>query len=151
MQMLMTKIKTLSMQDSETIDEFYAKLCCLSNQAFTLGEKYSSSKFVRKVLRSLPKRFSIKVTTNEEVKDLERLKIDEFIGSLETFDLNLASKKQARKFKKFERSKNTPTNKRKGVAGKEENEKDKKKGIQCYECLGYGHIQAECANTLKKK
>lgn len=27
----------------------------------------------------------------------------------------------------------------------------KNKGIQCRECEGYGHIQAECANTLKKK
>ncbi|KAK5811898.1 hypothetical protein PVK06_027281 [Gossypium arboreum] len=89
MQMLMTKIETLSMQDSETIDEFYAKLCSLSNQAFALGEKYSSSKFVRKVLRSLSKRLSIKMTTIEEVKDLKRFKIDEFIGSLETSNLNL--------------------------------------------------------------
>ena len=27
----------------------------------------------------------------------------------------------------------------------------KNKGIQCRECEGFGHIQAECANTLKKK
>ncbi|XP_012853834.1 PREDICTED: uncharacterized protein LOC105973358 [Erythranthe guttata] len=26
-----------------------------------------------------------------------------------------------------------------------------KKGIRCRECHGYGHIQAECANTLKKQ
>ena len=25
------------------------------------------------------------------------------------------------------------------------------KGIQCRECEGFGHIQSECANTLKKK
>ena len=29
--------------------------------------------------------------------------------------------------------------------------KAKNKGIQCQECEGFGHIQAECANTLKKK
>ena len=28
---------------------------------------------------------------------------------------------------------------------------NKSKGIQCKECEGYGHIQAECANTCKKK
>ncbi|VFQ83035.1 unnamed protein product, partial [Cuscuta campestris] len=27
----------------------------------------------------------------------------------------------------------------------------KKKGPQCFECGGYGHIQSECANNLKKK
>lgn len=26
----------------------------------------------------------------------------------------------------------------------------KGKGIQCLECEGFGHIQAECATTLKK-
>ena len=25
------------------------------------------------------------------------------------------------------------------------------RGIQCRECEGFGHIQSECANTLKKK
>lgn len=27
----------------------------------------------------------------------------------------------------------------------------KNKDIKCFECEGYGHIQSECANTLKKK
>ncbi|KAI8530086.1 hypothetical protein RHMOL_Rhmol11G0028000 [Rhododendron molle] len=27
----------------------------------------------------------------------------------------------------------------------------KRQGIQCHECHGFGHVQAECANTLKKK
>ncbi|KAG5557368.1 hypothetical protein RHGRI_007580 [Rhododendron griersonianum] len=27
----------------------------------------------------------------------------------------------------------------------------KPQGIQCHECHGFGHVQAECANTLKKK
>ena len=29
--------------------------------------------------------------------------------------------------------------------------KKQNKGIQCRECEGFGHIQSECANTLKKK
>ncbi|GMN44981.1 hypothetical protein TIFTF001_014175 [Ficus carica] len=29
--------------------------------------------------------------------------------------------------------------------------KKKGKGIQCHECEGFGHIQSECANILKKK
>ena len=36
--------------------------------------------------------------------------------------------------------------------GSKQTDSDKKgRGIQCRECDGYGHIQAECANTLKKK
>ena len=29
--------------------------------------------------------------------------------------------------------------------------KNQSKEIQCRECEGFGHIQSECANTLKKK
>ncbi|MBA0781098.1 hypothetical protein Gotri_002053, partial [Gossypium trilobum] len=48
------------MQESKTTREFYAKLCDLSNQVFALGEEYSDAKLVRKVLRYLFERFSIK-------------------------------------------------------------------------------------------
>lgn len=34
------------------------------------------------VLRILPKRFNMKVTTTEEAKDLSNIKIDELIGSI---------------------------------------------------------------------
>jgi hypothetical protein len=37
----------------------------------------------------LPKRFRIKVTTIEESNDLEEMKIEELVGSLQTFELSL--------------------------------------------------------------
>ncbi|MBA0592174.1 hypothetical protein Gorai_009161, partial [Gossypium raimondii] len=95
----------------------------------------------------------------------ESLKIDELIGSLQTFKLNLDKSKKVKskgersiaiqvadeEIKKFETPKSTLKNKIKSVAVKEDNEKEKKKRIHCLECLGYGHIQKKCANTLKKK
>nr|KJB22837.1 hypothetical protein B456_004G068900 [Gossypium raimondii] len=84
------------MKDSETSNEFYVKLCDLSNQAFDLEEEYSNSKLVRKVLRSLSERFFVKVTAIEKVKDLKSLKIDESIGSLQTFELNLDEPKKVK-------------------------------------------------------
>jgi hypothetical protein len=42
-----------------------------------------------KILRSFPKRFRIKVTTIEESKDLEEMKIEELVGSLQTYELSL--------------------------------------------------------------
>nr|KJB10763.1 hypothetical protein B456_001G222900 [Gossypium raimondii] len=94
MQMQTTKFETLRMQDSKKIGEFYANLCDLPNQAFTLKEGYSNSRLVKKVLRSLLERFTIKVTTIEYAKILESLKIDELIGSLQTFELNLDESKK---------------------------------------------------------
>jgi hypothetical protein len=37
----------------------------------------------------LPERFRIKVTTIEESKDLEEMKIEELVGSLRTYELSL--------------------------------------------------------------
>ena len=42
---------------------------------FNLGEKTKDSKIVRKILRSLPKRFRAKVTAIEESKDLDDIKV----------------------------------------------------------------------------
>lgn len=42
MQMLSSKFESLRMQESETIRELYKNLCDLSNQTFTLGQKYSN-------------------------------------------------------------------------------------------------------------
>ncbi|KAG8478934.1 hypothetical protein CXB51_028939 [Gossypium anomalum] len=78
------------------IREFYAKLCDLSNHAFSLSEEYSNFKLVKKFLRSPLERFSIKVSAIEEAKDLESLKIDELIGSLQTFKLNLDESKKVK-------------------------------------------------------
>ena len=48
---------------------------------------------VRKILRSLLESFRAKVTTIEESKDLDEIKIQELIGSLQTYELGLPSHK----------------------------------------------------------
>ena len=45
------------MEEDKLFDEFYAKLKDIVNSAFNLGETITKPKIVRKVLRSLPKRF----------------------------------------------------------------------------------------------
>jgi hypothetical protein len=55
----------------------------------SLGKAISDVKLIRKILRSLPERFRIKVTTIEESKDLEEMKIEELVGSLQTYKFSL--------------------------------------------------------------
>jgi hypothetical protein len=52
----------------------------------SLGKQISDVKLIRKILRSLPKHFRIKVTTIEESKDLEKMKIEELVGTLQTYE-----------------------------------------------------------------
>ncbi|GAA0153331.1 hypothetical protein LIER_11597 [Lithospermum erythrorhizon] len=47
----------------------------------------SNENHVRKVPRTLPKRFARKVTSIEEAQDLTTMEIDELIGNLTTFEM----------------------------------------------------------------
>ena len=77
------------MEEDELFDEFYAKLKDIVNLAFNLGEQILEPKIVRKVLRSLPERFHSKITAIEESKDIDKIRMTELIGNLQTYELGL--------------------------------------------------------------
>ncbi|XP_062074886.1 uncharacterized protein LOC133778888 [Humulus lupulus] len=201
---LAKSFENLSMEEEETVAEFHAKLCDISNESYALGKTYSNAKLVRKVLGVLPRKFMSKVTSIEEMRNVEELDLDELIGSLQNYELSLTRWKKGKKQKDSEKEKvdnslafvhkeekklisgasegftdetlalltqnyakflkknykkNFPGGKENGLrrnfGGNNKQTQqfgDKKnRGIRCRECDGFGHIQAECANTLKKK
>ena len=77
------------MSDDESFDEFYAKLNVIVNFAYNLGEIYNQPKIVRKILRSLTEDFTPKVTAITESKDMDSIPIDELVGSLQSYELDL--------------------------------------------------------------
>ena len=89
LQMLTTWFEELRMSEDESFDSFYSKLNEVVIGKFNLGEKMEDSKVVQKILRSLPESFRAKVTTIEESKDLDEIKVQELIGSLQTYELSL--------------------------------------------------------------
>ena len=95
LQMLTTRFEELKMDDDESFDSFYGKLneIVIAIAKLNLGEKIEDDKVVRKILKSLPKSFRAKVTVIEESKDLDEIKIQEIIGSLQTYELGLPSHK----------------------------------------------------------
>ena len=96
LQMLTTRFEELKMSEDESFDSFYSKLNEVVIGKFNLGEKKEDSKIVRKILRSLPERFRAKVTTIEESKDLDDIKVQELIGSLQTYELSLTSQRKSK-------------------------------------------------------
>jgi len=82
-QMLISRFEEIKMLEEETFGEFYSKMSDLRNSMVSLGKPISDVKLIPKILRSLPERFRIKVTTIEESKDLEEMKIEELVGSLQ--------------------------------------------------------------------
>ena len=59
------------------------------NSAFNIRETILELKIVRKVLRSLPKRFHAKITTIEESKDIDKISLTKLVGNLKTYELEL--------------------------------------------------------------
>ena len=98
LQMLTTRFKELRMSEDESFDFFYSKLNEVVIGKFNLGEKTEDSKVVRKILRSLPESFRAKVTTIEESKDLDEIKVQELISSLQTYELSLPNQRKSKSF-----------------------------------------------------
>ena len=93
LQIFTTRFEELKMGDDEAFDSFYGKLNEIVIAKLNLREKIEDSKLVRKILRSLLESFQAKVTTIEKSKDLDEIKIQELIGSLQTYELGLPSHK----------------------------------------------------------
>ena len=96
LQMLTTRFEELKMSEDESSDSFYSKLNEVVVSKFNLGEKIKDSKIVRKILRSLLESFLTKVTTIEESKDLDDIKVQKLIGSLQTYELSLSTQRKSK-------------------------------------------------------
>jgi hypothetical protein len=94
--MLISKFEEIKMLEKETFGEFYTKISDLRNLMVSLGKQISDVKLIRKILRYLLERFRIKVTTIEESKDLEEMKIEEQVGSLQTYEYSLPLVRKAK-------------------------------------------------------
>ena len=89
LQRFTTSFEEIKMEKDEAFDKFYAKLKDIVNSTFNLGETITEPKIVRKVLRSLPKRFHAKITEIEESKDIDKIPLTELVGYLQTYELGL--------------------------------------------------------------
>ena len=94
--MLTTQFEELKISEDESLDSFYGKLNEVVIGKLNLGEKVEDSKVVRKILRSLLESFQAKVTAIEESKDLDEIKVQELIISLQTYKLTLPSQRKSK-------------------------------------------------------
>ncbi|TYK14493.1 putative mitochondrial protein [Cucumis melo var. makuwa] len=74
------------------VSDYNKRVLEIANESLLLGEKIPDSKIVWKVLRSLPRKFDMKVTAIEEAHDITSLKLDELFGSLLTFEMAIADR-----------------------------------------------------------
>ena len=70
----------LMMKKDEDIATHFLRVDKIMNTMRVLGEKVENTTLVQKILRSLPMIFDSKVSTLEEMKDLDKLSMDELHG-----------------------------------------------------------------------
>ncbi|KAA0032128.1 gag-pol polyprotein [Cucumis melo var. makuwa] len=80
------------MTEDESASKYNERVLEIANDSLLRSEKIPESKIVRKVLRSLPRKFDMKVTAIEEAQDITTLKLDELFGSLLTFEMAISNR-----------------------------------------------------------
>ncbi|KAH9780838.1 hypothetical protein KPL71_008242 [Citrus sinensis] len=81
------------MEQNENVYSMYTRFTDIVNTLGALGKTFSNSEKVKKIIRSLPKEWRPKRTAIEKAKDLNVLPIDDLIGSLISYEEDLAAEK----------------------------------------------------------
>ncbi|CAM8916923.1 unnamed protein product [Rhodiola kirilowii] len=89
METVTSKFENLRMQEDETIADFNTRVLDISNEAFALREPMTKEALVRKVMRSLTKRFAMKALAVKEANDVKTMRLDELMGSLQTHEMDM--------------------------------------------------------------
>ncbi|KAL8512352.1 hypothetical protein ACS0TY_018726 [Phlomoides rotata] len=88
LQMLGTQFENLKMKEDETITSYNERLSEIVNESYSLGESISNVRVVNKILRTVPKRFDVKICAIEEAKNTDQLSQNELISILKTYEIN---------------------------------------------------------------
>ena len=81
------------MEQNKSVYFMYTRFMDIVNTLGALGKTFSDSEKVNKIIRSLPKEWKPKRTTIEEAKNLNTLPIDDLIGSLISYEEDLAAER----------------------------------------------------------
>ncbi|PHU06646.1 hypothetical protein BC332_23135 [Capsicum chinense] len=90
-----TEYEAFKMKEKESLHEMMPRITTLINELTSLG-KISEEEQVEKVLRVLPKsKWNVKVTAIREAnKDLARMTLDELVGNLRTYEMEVDGTKE---------------------------------------------------------
>jgi hypothetical protein len=75
------------MKEDEDITAYFLRVDETVNVIIGFGEEIEESVIVQKVLRSLPMRFNPKISTLEEISDLNSISMDELHGILTAYEM----------------------------------------------------------------
>src|SRR5437588_20725 len=97
---LVHKFELFSMNDGESIKDMYTRFTDITNSLIGLGKTYTSVECVRKILLALNSDWEKKVTAIEEANDLSTLSVEDLIGNLMAYEVNLQERRKEESRKK---------------------------------------------------
>ncbi|XP_074278115.1 uncharacterized protein LOC141601716 [Silene latifolia] len=87
--LLIQRYELFIMEQNESIDSMLAYFSSIITEFRNLGKKFEYEDIIRKILRSLKKKWQPKVTAIEEARDLTLLTYQELIGSVMAHEIML--------------------------------------------------------------
>ena len=96
---LCSEYEAFKMKSGESLQDMITRFTTVVNELISLGKVYTTDEQADKVLRILPRSWEIKVTAIRETKDLTNMSLDELVGDLKTYEMNVDKRGEGNKEK----------------------------------------------------
>ncbi|XP_016720865.1 uncharacterized protein [Gossypium hirsutum] len=169
--------ENLKMKKSESIKQYLNRIMATVNSIRLLGEDFSDSRVVEKVITTLPERFESKISSLEDLKDLTTIFLSELVNSLYALEQRRANRQEDHLEGAFQAKakENSSTNQKEKKPWLDKRDKPRRDSgkrkfppyvhckktthserfcwfrpdIQCRSCKQFGHVEKVCKNKPK--
>nr|KYP41253.1 hypothetical protein KK1_037375 [Cajanus cajan] len=107
--LLARKYELFKMEENKSIQTMFGRFQTIVNELFVLGRTYDNFDHIDKLLRSLPRKKRPQVIALKASKNLKKLSLEELIGLLKVYELELQQDDARRKQKSIALTKSTPS------------------------------------------
>ncbi|GAU34012.1 hypothetical protein TSUD_212730 [Trifolium subterraneum] len=147
LQALRREFEVLTMGESESVNDYFARTLAIANRMTTHGETVEQVTVVEKILRSMPERFNYVVCSIEQSTDVTTMSIDELQSSLLVQEGRMKGQKQStdeQALKMAGASRGNGRGRGRNSMRGRGRGRTNKYLVQCYKCHKFGHYQNEC-------
>src|ERR1044072_127944 len=158
---LIQKYEAFRMEEEESVETMFSRFQMLVAGLIVLDKGYSTTDHVKKIIRSLPKKWRPMVTSLKMAKDLTKISLEELISSLRSHEIEREEDERAlssrrtnhlwkeMQGKKFHKGPRNAKGRFKSTSGqKKASDKEvicfKCKEVICFKCKEPEHYKNEC-------